>query len=84
LFVLPPARPTYNGGVERSNRTFREEFYTRTQEDSMMGMRREVRNFVKQYNEYRPHEGLCGLTPAEYLALPPDEKKKLDDKLHQK
>jgi transposase len=84
LFVLPPARPTYNGGVERSNRTFREEFYAGTQEDSMMGMRREVKKFVKKYNEYRPHEGLCGLTPAEYLALPPDEKKKLDDNLHQK
>ncbi len=27
LIVLPPARPKYNGGVERGNRTFREEFY---------------------------------------------------------
>jgi transposase len=27
LYVLPPKRPQYNGGVERSNRTFREEFY---------------------------------------------------------
>jgi hypothetical protein len=29
LFVLPPSRPQYNGGVERGNRTFREEFYAR-------------------------------------------------------
>ena len=29
LFVLPPKRPQYNGGVERGNRTFREEFYAR-------------------------------------------------------
>jgi transposase InsO family protein len=27
LVVLPPASPQYNGGVERSNRVFREEFY---------------------------------------------------------
>ena len=27
LFVLPPAKPTYNGKIERSNRVFREEFY---------------------------------------------------------
>lgn len=27
LIVLPPKKPTYNGGVERGNRTFREEFY---------------------------------------------------------
>ena len=29
LFVLPPSRPQWNGGVERGNRTFREEFYAR-------------------------------------------------------
>ena len=29
LFVLPPKKPQYNGGVERSDRTFREEFYAR-------------------------------------------------------
>ena len=26
LIVLPPRKPEYNGGVERGNRTFREEF----------------------------------------------------------
>ncbi|MDR2464500.1 MAG: hypothetical protein LBD36_02755, partial [Holosporales bacterium] len=30
LVVLPPAKPKYNGGVERSNRIFKEEFYSRT------------------------------------------------------
>lgn len=29
LYVLPPKRPRYNGGVERGNRIFREEFYAR-------------------------------------------------------
>jgi len=29
LYVLPPSRPQYNGGVERGNRTFREEFYAK-------------------------------------------------------
>jgi hypothetical protein len=29
LEVLPPRRPKYNGGVERGNKTFREEFYAR-------------------------------------------------------
>ena len=27
LYVLPPKRPQYNGGIERGNRPFREEFY---------------------------------------------------------
>jgi hypothetical protein len=30
MIVLPPRRPDYNGGVERGNRTFREEFYSRS------------------------------------------------------
>jgi hypothetical protein len=29
LYVLPPKRPQWNGGVERGNRIFREEFYAR-------------------------------------------------------
>lgn len=29
LFALPPKRPQWNGGVERGNRIFREEFYSR-------------------------------------------------------
>jgi transposase InsO family protein len=27
LYVLPPKRPQYNGGVERMNRTMREDLY---------------------------------------------------------
>ncbi|MDR3285668.1 MAG: hypothetical protein LBS83_03225 [Holosporales bacterium] len=44
LFVLPPAKPKYNGGVERSNIIFREEFYNRSdlQESSLMEIRREL------------------------------------------
>ena len=34
LFVLPPKTPKYNGGVERGNRIFREEFYNR---DDLLG-----------------------------------------------
>jgi hypothetical protein len=84
LIVLPPVRPQYNGGVERSNRTCREEFYSRKDllEDSICGMRRELRKFVEKYNKYRPHEGLNGLTPAEYLAMSQEEKNELDEKLY--
>lgn len=30
LDVLPPVTPKYNGGVERANKTLREEFYARS------------------------------------------------------
>lgn len=69
LIVLPPAKPKYNGGVERGNRIFREEFYnsSRLQADSVGAIRNELAKAVKKYNSYRPHAGLDGLTPFEYI-----------------
>jgi len=69
LIVLPPAKPTYNGGVERGNRTFREEFYlpASMQADSVGAIQYELKKAVKKYNEYRPHFSLDGLTPIQYI-----------------
>lgn len=69
LIVLPPKKPEYNGGVERGNRTFREEFYNRADllEDSVRGMQPALTKAVKKYNTYRPHRNLKGLTPMEYI-----------------
>ena len=69
LIVLPPKKPQYNGGVERGNRTFREEFYNRVDllEDSVRGMQAQLAKAVKKYNTYRPHRNLKGLTPMQYI-----------------
>jgi putative transposase len=69
LIVLPPASPKYNGGVERSNRTLRGEFYARNDllADSIRGIRAELKQAIKKYNTYRPHKSLKGLTPMMYL-----------------
>lgn len=69
LIVLPPSKPTYNGGVERGNRTFREEFYSRPNllADSIGAMRFELKKATEKYNTYRPHRVLKGLTPVEYI-----------------
>jgi len=68
LFVLPPRSPQYNGGVERSNRVVREEFYALHTDDisSIHELRVKLQDFVKKYNTYRPHNSLNGLTPMEY------------------
>lgn len=67
LIVLPPSKPTYNGGVERGNRTFREEFYDSAllQADSLGAIRNELSKAVDKYNTYRPHAALQGLTPMQ-------------------
>jgi len=67
LFVLPPKRPQYNGGVERGNRTFREEFYAEDiSAESIGAFKYELNKAVVKYNTYRPHFNLKGLTPMEY------------------
>ncbi len=69
LIVLPPKKPEYNGGVERGNRIFREEFYSREDllEDSVRGMQAALSKALMKYNTYRPHRNLKGLTPMEYI-----------------
>lgn len=69
LFVLPPKRPQYNGGVERGNPTFREEFYARRdlRADSVQAINAELQKAVHKYNSYRPHANLNMLTPLGYI-----------------
>jgi transposase InsO family protein len=69
LFVLPPRRPPYNGGVERGNRIFREEFYARKDllADSIGDLRAELKKAQHKYNTYRPHHALKEKTPMEYI-----------------
>ncbi len=69
LIVLPPSKPTYNGGVERGNRTFKEEFCYRADllADSIGAIRYELKNAVLKYNTYRPHKNLNGKTPMAYI-----------------
>jgi putative transposase len=69
LFVLPPKRPQWNGGVERGNRIFREEFYSRKDiyGDSLHALRFDLAKSLHKYNTYRPHFNLKGLTPMQYL-----------------
>lgn len=69
LIVLPPSRPKYNGGVERGNRTFKEEFYFQPSltADSLGAIRYNLKAAVHKYNAFRPHAALMGDTPFQYL-----------------
>jgi len=67
LYVLPPRKPKWNGCVERSNRTLREEFYQIYQRPADMAELREMlEEYVLKYNTYRPHHSLKLKTPMCY------------------
>jgi putative transposase len=69
LLILPPRKPQYNGGVERGNRTFRDEFYANPNPlaDSIGHIRHELSKTLSTYNSFRSHFNLLGLTPLEYI-----------------
>jgi len=68
LYVLPPRRPQYNGGVERGNRIFREEFYAKPSfANSLAELNVELTQALRKYNHYRPHHSLNLKTPLEYI-----------------
>ena len=70
LFLNPPHRPELNGGVERSNRTFREEFYE--VEDVSLDVGEHNKQLVRYaccQNYIRSHRALDMQTPYEYYLL---------------
>ena len=71
VYVIPSRRPQYKGWVERGNRTFREEFYPKTDilSDSIGTFRLDLKHAIHKYNTYRPHFSLHGLTTLEYTKL---------------
>ena len=68
LEFIQPGKPTQNSYVERFNRTFRHEVLDFHVFSSLREVRDVVVDWLKQYNEQRPHESLGDLTPSEYLA----------------
>ncbi len=68
LYVLPPRSPEYNGHVERCNGTAKYEFYYQYNGSAKLPMIQErLQEYVKMYNNIRPHQGLAYLTSFEYF-----------------
>lgn len=68
LFVLPPKRPQLNGAVERSQGSWRYEFYECYDlPHRLEQLQPLVDAFAHRFNHIRPHDALDGRTPAEYL-----------------
>ncbi len=66
LDFIRPGKPVDNCFIERFNKTFREECLNSHYFSSLYEGRIIMGNWLKKYNEFRPHSGLKGLTPQAY------------------
>ena len=68
LFVLPPRSPRLNDPVERTNRTYTEQFYEITHFSLPFAeLKRELQAWERTYDIVRPDQALGYLTPLEFL-----------------
>ena len=68
LYVLPPRSPKMNGFVERTNRTYRYEFWNVYDiPDNIEDARKLHRKYERKYNCERMHQSLNYLTPMDYF-----------------
>ena len=67
LEFIKPGRPMQNGFIERFNRSYREAVLDMFVFQSLEEVRQQTEQWLKEYNEERPHESLGDMTPREYL-----------------
>ncbi len=68
LEFIQPGKPTQNSCVERFNRTYRHEVLDLHVFNSLSKVPDATEEFIREYNEERPHESLGDMPPVEFAA----------------
>lgn len=66
LIFIEPGKPAQNGYIERFNRTYREEVLNMYLFKNVQEVQRMTDEWLREYNEKRPHKSLGNLTPREF------------------
>lgn len=67
LWFIQPGKPNQNAYIERFNKSFRDEVLDANLFNSLSEAQDAADQWVTDYNEFRPHESLGHIPPAEFL-----------------
>ena len=67
LKFIQPGKPTQNSRVERFNGSMRREFFNAYIFDSLDEVKSQAKEWIYDYNNYRPHSFLNNLSPIKFL-----------------
>jgi putative transposase len=70
LQFIRPDKPVENAFIKSLNGRFRDECLNKHWFLSLSDAHRTIERWRKSYNDARPHSGLGGLTPAEFVRSP--------------